>query len=96
VVELPNAASTAEPETENVSAPGKLHAAGIAGMAISAVVGIVALLARITVGWPGGSDRYVTAVFVFAVVAFLASASIAVFSAARNTYPSRLGPEKEK
>jgi hypothetical protein len=64
-------------------------------MAISAVIGILALLARITIGWPGSSDRYVTAVFVFAGIGFLASASIAVFSAARQTYPTQLGPEKE-
>ena len=65
-------------------------------MAVSAVVGILALFARITVGWPGDSDRYVMAIFVFAGVAFLTSASIAVFSAARNTYPTKLGSEKKE
>ncbi len=96
VVGLPNAATQKEPETPEPSPPGKLHGAAIAGMAICAVVGTLALLARITVGWPGDSDRYVMAIFVFAGIGFLASASIAVFSAARQTYPSRLGPEKEE
>jgi hypothetical protein len=95
-VGLPNAAAHKESDTAQPSPPGKLHAAAIAGMAISAVVGILALLARITVGWPGGGDRYVMAIFVFAGIGFLACASIAVFSAARQTYPYKLGPEKEE
>jgi hypothetical protein len=65
-------------------------------MAICAIVGILAMLARITVGWPGESDRYVMAVFVFAGVGFLVCASVAVFTAARQTYPNTLGPEKKE
>jgi hypothetical protein len=96
VVGLPNAAAGQKPTKLEPTPPGKLHGAAIAGMAISAVVGIVALLARITVGWPGESDRYVMAIFIFAGIGFLASASVAVFSAARQTYPQRIGPEKEE
>ena len=96
VVELPTAAPATPPEPKPVTPPSKLHAAAIAGMALCAIVGILALLARITVGWPGNSDRYVMAIFVFAGVGFLTSASIAVFSAARQTYPTKLGPEKEE
>jgi hypothetical protein len=96
IVELPNAAPAPTPEPKKVTPPSKLHAAAIAGMAICAIVGILALLARITIGWPGDSDRYVMAIFVFAGVGFLTSASIAVFSAARHTYPTQLGPEKEE
>ena len=84
-----------EPPPVEVSSPGKLHGAGIVGMAICALIGIAALIARITVGWPGESDRYVMGIFVFAGIGFLASASIAVFSAARETYPHRLGPPEK-
>lgn len=94
VVDLRAAPAVEEPPAD-VSSPGRLHAAGIFGMALCAVAGIVALIARITVGWPGNSDRYVMAVFVFAGIGFLASASVAVFSAARETYPHRLGPPEE-
>lgn len=96
VVGLTNAATHKEPGTPEPSPPGKLHGAAIASMAICAIVGTLALLAWITVGWPGDSDRYVTAIFIFAGIGFLTSASIAVFSAARQTYPYRLGPEKEE
>ena len=65
---------------------GPLHRAAIAGMTICAVIGIISMLAFITVSWPEESRRYVVAVFVGAGIGFLASASIAVFSAARETY----------
>ena len=65
---------------------GALHRAAIAGMTICAIVGILSMLAFITVTWPEESSRYVVAVFIGSGVGFLASASIAVFSAARETY----------
>lgn len=63
-----------------------LHRAAIAGMTICAIVGILSMLAFITVSWPEESGRYMIAVFIGSGVGFLASASIAVFSAARETY----------
>jgi hypothetical protein len=63
-------------------------------MALSAVIGFVALFAFITIGWPGRTGRYVIAVVVFSVVAFMVSAATAVFAAARDTY-SRRGTRKE-
>lgn len=71
--------------------PGKLHGIFIGGMAILALVGVAALFAFITVGWPENVRRYIIALFFFAGIAFLACASAAVFSAARDTYPSRGG-----
>jgi len=72
-----------------LSPPGRLHGLAIVGMSACAVVGIVATLAFITVGWPGNSGRRVIAVVVFAAIGFLACASTAVLSAARDTYPRR-------
>jgi hypothetical membrane protein len=69
-----------------VSRPGRLHGFAIATMALSAVVGFVALFAFITVGWPGRSGRTVIAVVVISAVVFLVSGSVAVFAAARDTY----------
>lgn len=71
--------------------PGRLHGIFIGGMATSALVGVAALFAFITVGWPESIRRYIIALFFFAGIAFLACASAAVFSAARDTYPSRGG-----
>lgn len=67
---------------------GRLHGAAIVGMATSALIGIGAMLAFISVSWPGNMGHYVLVVFISAVVVFMASASFAVFTAARNTYPS--------
>lgn len=69
--------------------PGRLHGLAIAGMAVSALIGIAAMLLFVTVGWPGDTRRYPMTVFVLAVVAFMTCASIAVFAAARDTYPRR-------
>lgn len=76
------------------SRPGKLHGIAIAGMAVSALVGIAAMLLFVTVGWPGDTRRYPITVFVFAVVGFMTCASIAVFAAARDTY-SRGGARRD-
>jgi len=66
---------------------GRLHGLAIVGMAVFALIGIASMLAFITISWPDDSSRYVVAVFMIAVVGFVTSASIAVFSAARDTYP---------
>jgi hypothetical protein len=67
--------------------PSRLHGLAIIGMAVFALVGIAAMLAFITISWPDDSSRYVVAVFVASIVGFMTSASLAVFSAARDTYP---------
>lgn len=76
-----------EPPPAPARRPGRLHGLAILGMALFALVGIAAMLAFITISWPDDSGRYVVAVFMAAVVGFVTSASIAVFSAARDTYP---------
>ena len=89
VVRLP---ADYEPPPEPPPAPpGKLHGIFIGGMATSALVGVAALFAFITIGWPENIRRYIIALFFFAGIAFLACASGAVFSAARDTYPTRGG-----
>lgn len=85
VVVLP-AEVQARPDEPTPSPPGPLHGAAITGMALSALVGIAALFASITVGWPGDTAKYPRVVFVCAAVAFVACASVAVFTAARDTY----------
>ena len=86
VVPLP---SDYVPPQPPATRPGMMHGAATIAMAAFAVIGFLAMFAFITVGWPGKSGRYVIAVVVFAGVGFLASAAIAVFAAARDTYPSR-------
>lgn len=79
-----------EPAPEPVPAPpGRLHGTFIGGMAVSALIGVAALFAFITIGWPESIRRYIIGVFFFAGIVFLACASAAVFSAARDTYPER-------
>lgn len=73
-------------EVDQLQPQPRLHRIAIGGMATFALVGILAMLAFITVAWPGGSGRYVIAVFISCGVGFLACASTAVFSAARETY----------
>ena len=85
VVRLPGEGPRPEP-TPPPTPPGRLHGFAIAGMGISALIGVAAVLAFITVSWPEETSRYVVAVFLGAGVIFLACASTAVFSAARDTY----------
>ncbi len=66
-----------------------LHRIAISGMALSALVGIVSMLAFITVSWPNDTGRYVIGVFIAAGVGFMTCASLAVLSAARETYAVR-------
>ncbi|MGH2749859.1 MAG: hypothetical protein ACRDK3_03145 [Actinomycetota bacterium] len=56
-------------------------------MALFALLGIAAMLAFITISWPDDTSRYVIVVFTASVIGFMSCASIAVFSAARDTYP---------
>ena len=80
---------------EHLKPQGRLHRSAIAGMAISALAGIVSMLAFITVTWPGNSGRWVIGAFIASGVGFLTSASIAVFSAARETYVLPSATESE-
>jgi hypothetical protein len=64
----------------------RLHGIAIAGMAISALAGTASMLAFATVHWTGAAAHYVIGAVVLSAVAFLACASAAVFTAARDTY----------
>ncbi|MBW3594997.1 MAG: hypothetical protein KY391_05410 [Actinobacteria bacterium] len=85
VVPLPGDPPPPEPAVPP-SPPGRLHGAAIAGMGISAIVGVAAMLAFITVTWPEDVGRVVIGVCLFSGLAFLTFASTAVFTAARDTY----------
>jgi ABC-type uncharacterized transport system permease subunit len=63
-----------------------MHGAAIAGMGISAIVGVASMLLYITVTWPENVGRVVIGVCLLSGLAFLTFASTAVFSAARDTY----------
>lgn len=78
-----------DPEPQPVpppTPPGRLHGLAIAGMALSALVAIVAGFLFIAIGWPGNMGRVVVSVGFLAAVSFLAFAAAAVFTAARDTY----------
>ena len=62
-------------------------------MSVSALVGIVVLFLSIGIG--AGPSRLATAVVVGAAIVFLACASTAVFTAARETYPSGTGGDAD-
>lgn len=89
VVRLP--AGYEPPPQPDPAPPGRLHGIFIGGMAVSALVGVAALFAFITIGWPDSVRRYIVALFFLAGIAFLACASAAVFTAARDTYPTAGG-----
>lgn len=71
------------------SAPGRLHGLAIAGMAVSALTGIVMVFALVTIRWPGSTRGYVVGVLLASVLIFVTSASAAVLTAARDTYARR-------
>ena len=78
--------------TEPVPKPrslSRLHSIATGGMALCAFVGILSLLALITVRWPGNSSRYARGLFIAAGFGLLLCCCIAVFSAARDTYARR-------
>ena len=91
VVPLP---SDYVPQEPAVSRPGMMHGAATIAMVVFAIVGFFAMFAFVTVGWPGRSGRYVIAVVFLSGVGFLASAAIAIFAAARDTYPARSNPRE--
>jgi hypothetical protein len=76
-------------EPPKPSAPGRMHGLAILGMATSALLGTIAMFAFITISWPESIRRYIVAGFVFCIVGFIGFASIAVFTAARDTYPRK-------
>ena len=55
-------------------------------MGASAIIGVFAMLAFITVTWPANIGRVVIGICLFSGLAFLTFASTAVFTAARDTY----------
>lgn len=82
VVRLPH-----EPPPEPPpSPPSRLHGLAIGGMAGCALLGILSMLAFITVNWTESASRYVVGAFVISGIGFLACASAAVLTAARDTY----------
>ena len=85
VVPLGNDPRPPDP-TPPPSPPGRIHGAAIAGMGISAIVGVASTLLYITVTWPDNIGRMVIGVCLVSGLAFLTFASTAVFSAARDTY----------
>lgn len=76
-----------EPEPElPPTPPGKIHGLAIAGMAMSALVAILAGFLFIAIGWPGNTGKVVASIGFLGGVSFLVCASAAVFTAARDTY----------
>lgn len=55
------------------------------------------MLAFITISWPDELGRYLMVIVVISIIGFMTSASLAVFSAARDTYlpDSRTPPSNE-
>jgi len=87
VIRLDPEATAGAIESEPIaSSPGRLNGLAITGMALCALIGILAMLAFITVRWPQETGRYPVSVFIGAGIGFLACASAAVFTAARDTY----------
>ena len=69
--------------------PGRIHGLAITCMAASAFVGIASLFMFATVSWPGSIGRVILGIFFLSAIGFVAGASAAVFSAARDTYVDR-------
>jgi hypothetical protein len=65
-----------------------LHAVATTGVAVFVVIGLVAILAFLTVGWPGDTGRYLVAIFIGSIIGCFACASAALFTAMRGTYRS--------
>ena len=66
--------------------PRPLHGMAIGGMALCAFVGIISLLALITVRWPGNSNHFVMGLVIASALGLLVCCCLALFSAARDTY----------
>jgi hypothetical protein len=84
VVHLPG--DVRPPSAPPPSRPGRLLGIATALMAVFAVVGVAAILAFLTIGWPGRTGRYVIAIGVSAALGFLTCGAIAIVAAARDTY----------
>jgi|GEM_PF-2461474 hypothetical protein len=67
----------------------KLRMIVVTAMTIFAVVGLISLIAFVTVGWPGTVGRYVIAVTIGCIIGLVGCAGAAIFIAARDTYPHR-------
>lgn len=80
-IEVPDRAEPPAPKR-----PGRGHGIAIAGMSLCALTGVFALLAFITVRWPGTSGETLKIVFMFSGVGFMTCASMAVFFAMKDTY----------
>lgn len=66
--------------------PSRVHGLAISGMAMFALVGIVAMFLFVTVNWPDDTGRWVIGTLFVCGLGFIGCASAAVFSAARDTY----------
>ena len=73
------------PELPPPTPPGRLHGITVGGMAVCALAGILGMVAYVTVQW-GDSAQYVVGFMVASFAGFLAFASGAVLTAARDTY----------
>lgn len=69
-----------------VASTSRLHAVATAGMAICALIGVLATYLFITVNWTETTRRYVIVAGFLAGIGFLAFASTAIAAAARDTY----------
>ncbi|HEY7875583.1 MAG TPA: hypothetical protein VIG64_10735 [Actinomycetota bacterium] len=74
----------------------RLHGLAITGLGVCALLGIGAMLAFVTVRWEGSTGRFFVALFILAAIGFLACASAAVFTAARDTYAQSPARDSEK
>jgi cation transporter-like permease len=84
------------PPAEEPVAPSRPHAGhglAITGMALFALIGIAAIFLFISIEWPENTQRYIAIIFVAAGIGFLACASTAVFTAARDTYRAPQDPD---
>lgn len=85
-----------EPTREEPPPPtpmGRAHAWGTMGMALSAFVGIIALVSLITIRWPEETSRIPKGVIVFSILAFMVCAGLAAAGAAGASTPRRKMPE---
>ncbi len=79
-----------EPQFEDPPEPkpmGRVHGLGTFGMAVSALIGIVALLALVTIRWPEETGRIPKTVIVISIIGFIVCAALAAAGAGGDTYP---------
>jgi hypothetical protein len=92
----PDAPPPAPEPARPAPGPGGLHAVATAGMALCALIAILSGIAFLTVGWPGQSGRVVIAIGMGGVIGFLACVSVAVLTAARDTYARPERPRHDR